>query len=144
MADFIRQASCQKLKQDYPKCVNIAASIEFHGIARYLLGAHVSQRAYKLSQIGLARGLRITVGHTRNTKIENLGLAVFIHKNVARFEVAVNDSSLMCMVYHLRQAAGESAIARSSAAEPAEFWLRAGETARGRFRPKKSVQQRRS
>ena len=56
-------------------------------------------RSHQLPHIGLARGLRVAIGHSRHTKIQNLRLTTFVHQNVARFQIAVNDTALMRTVH---------------------------------------------
>jgi hypothetical protein len=51
-----------------------------------------------LSHVGLAGRLHITVGRAGQTEIENLGLAALLYQNVSRFQIAVDDATLMGML----------------------------------------------
>ena len=75
----------QQLKQDHPERIHIAAHVQFQQIGQHLLGTHVGQGPYELSQIGLARGLRIGIGRARHPEIEDLGLAGLIHQVLPGF-----------------------------------------------------------
>ena len=98
-ADLIRTTSCQKLEQDHPERVYIAAGIDFQWIGQHLLGTHVGQGSHELPKVGLARSRHVRVGDAGNPEIENFGLPVLVHKNVARFKIAVNDPAQVSVVY---------------------------------------------
>ena len=68
------------------------------GSRSHLLRAHIGERAEQLAHVGLPGRLRIAVGDPRQAEIENLGLAVFVHQDVARFQIAVDDAALMGML----------------------------------------------
>src|SRR5262249_12069788 len=85
--------------QNHSERVHIAADVELRRIVRELLGAHIGQRSNELSNVGLSSGHGLTIRRARDPEVDYLGLTAFINKNVARFEVAVNDAALMGMVY---------------------------------------------
>jgi hypothetical protein len=47
----------------------------------------------------LARRPGVGVRHPRDTEIENLGLARFIHEDIAGLEIAMNDAALMSVLH---------------------------------------------
>ncbi len=63
-----------------------------------MFGTHVRQGSNELSQIGLVYQMRVAVGRSCHTEIENLGLAGLIDQDVSRFEIAVNNAALMGVV----------------------------------------------
>ena len=63
-------------------------------IGQRLLRAHVTQRAYEFPDVGLnSRPVYIRVGDAGHAEIEDLRTTTFIHQNVARFQVAMDDTS---------------------------------------------------
>jgi hypothetical protein len=64
-------------------------------VARQLLGAHVGQRAYELSELGVHRPMRVVVDDAREPEVQHLRTPVAIDNDVARLEIAMNDAALM-------------------------------------------------
>ena len=95
---FVGQSTGEEFVENDAQRVDIAARVERQGIGGDLLRAHIGECAEQLSHVGLTGRLHIAVGHAGQTKIENLGLAVLLHQNVSRFQIAVDDAALMGML----------------------------------------------
>ena len=101
LADGVWQTSRQQFVKNHSQRIDIAARVEIERIGQRLLGTHVCQGPDQLPDVGLQRRPRVTVGRSRDTEIQNLGLAGIIDQDVARFEIAVNQAALMRVVYRV-------------------------------------------
>src|SRR5262245_47914234 len=95
LADIVWKPSGKKFVKDDAQRVDVAAGVQLQRIGENLLWTHVGERADKLPNVGLHGRLSVAVGDARHAKIENLGLAVLIHKDIARLEIAMNQAPLV-------------------------------------------------
>src|SRR5436190_9188780 len=72
--------------------------IQLQRIAEDLLGARVRERSHELPEVRLLRPLHVEVGQPRDAEIQNLRLPAFVHEDVRRLEIAMNQTAAVCVV----------------------------------------------
>ncbi len=82
----------EDLKENHAQCVKITASVCI--VPERLFGAHVTGRANDAGLSDAGGGLR----KFGNTKIGDEGVAYLIEEEVARFEIAMNDTLAVCEI----------------------------------------------
>src|SRR5262249_32227495 len=95
LTNVVRKASGEEFVENDAQRVDVAACVEFQRIGKDLLRTHVGERTDKLPGVRLHGRLRVAIGDAGDAKVENLGLPGFIHQDIARFEIAMNQSALM-------------------------------------------------
>ena len=100
-SDPVGQMFGQQFVQDHPQGVHITTDIDLEWVGQHLLGTHVGERSHKLTDVCLARRIRIAVRHARHAEIQNLGLSALIYQDVARFQIPVDDAALVRMVHRV-------------------------------------------
>ena len=90
-----RQFAREKFEQDHAQRVNVAASIGPVPLAAGLLGRHVGRRAQQLS---LDREGHFADFAACQAEVDDVGLAVAIHHDVAGLQIAVDHARLMRML----------------------------------------------
>jgi len=106
-ADVVRQPICQHLIQHDTERINITSRVQFQRVGLHLFRAHIGKGSDDLSQISLMSHSGVAVYRSCHTEIEDLGLAGFIHEDIAGFEIAVDDAALMSVVNGLADAGHE-------------------------------------
>ena len=92
----------KQLIQYDAQSINIAAGVNVVGIGHTLFGAHVQQRPDELSDFGLECGHRhVRIGGAGHAEVDDFGLAVRVHEDVAGFQVTVDDALLMAVMHRV-------------------------------------------
>ena len=91
----------EQLVENHTQRIHVAARIQRKWIALHLLRAHVCQRPDNHADVCLPRRLRVGIGETGYTEIQNLRLARFIHENVGRLQVTMDQAALMGMLHRI-------------------------------------------
>jgi hypothetical protein len=92
---LVRHLPRQQLVQDDAESVDVTAHVERQRVGQNLLGAHVGECAEQLPDVSLTRRLGVAVGDPRQPEIQDLGLAVLVDQDIARFQIAMDDAALM-------------------------------------------------
>ncbi len=107
LIELVWQPLRQKFKENDAESIHVRTSVEPGRVGGDLFGTHVSKRAQQLTGLGSPRGgEQFGRGDMGHAEVEHLWLAGVIHKDVARLQVAMNDTLVMSVLHrvaHLRQ-----------------------------------------
>ena len=96
--NVVRETAGQQFVQHDAQRVDIGPDVEVIHHPVELLGAHVLQRAHDASVASQHRGERRVLLHASgDTEVDDLRLAGRAHQNIARLQVAVDDSLVMAV-----------------------------------------------
>ena len=98
--DGVRVSASQCLVEDDAERVDVRPRVHLVGVPAGLLGGHVGVRPVDAAGDGDHRfgGLGQRLGQA---EVEHAGVAVHVHEDVARLEVAVDDAALVGVVHRL-------------------------------------------
>ena len=92
------QLAGEHLKQDNSQRINIAPPVSRMSLAARLLGRHVGRRTEHLT---VHRHGHLTYFTAGQTKIHQMRLAFGVHHHVGRFQIAMDDALLVCVMQSL-------------------------------------------
>ena len=95
------------MKEDDAQGVDVGAAVEGGRVAGHLLGAHVGERPDHLADFGAGGRVQVRVGGPGHAEVEDFGLARFVHQDVGRLEVAVDDAVLVRVLHSVADAGRE-------------------------------------
>ena len=90
----IRLLATQHLKQDHPKRIDVAATIELL-VAMHLLGAHVGRRSDHRARFGQRGGAS---AQTSNSEVSQIGLPIRIEEDIGWLEVSMDHAAVMRVI----------------------------------------------